>query len=177
MIELRIRNLPAFMGKLFSGECFDSFLLEQGEIRAAVTWSVNGRIHPEFYGTTREITDPGATVPAERPGAAATPFLPWSDARPILRDMIKGKRAPLGFALTLQLKPEYVAATLKVPAEEAAACPVSSLKINVRYDGGKAGIITGVGYRSFTMDKSFEAQWDKVFQKFLSGKDIAFDPQ
>ncbi|MCI2048174.1 MAG: DUF5721 family protein [Lachnospiraceae bacterium] len=154
------------MGKLLSGECFDSFLLEEASITTAVAWELNGRLNRDFY--TEEEWNDKTVRPWE--------MVPWSEVRPLCRELIKGRRAPVRFCLVLHLKPEYIAATLTAGSGAGpSAGSVSSLVLTIRYDGQEADILTGVGHSAFTLDKSEEGIWDRAVIRFLQEKEIDFD--
>jgi hypothetical protein len=178
MIHLQAEQLGTFMGKLFSSDSFDSFLLEEASIRTAVTWDLDGHLNRDFY--TAEEWDDKTARPWD--------LLPWSEIRPLCRELIKGKKAPVSFRFVLQLKPEYLSRTLHAGAKSASdmsaaarptadsgtpsSLPVSALLLNIRYDGSAASILTGVSYSTFTLDRSAEALWDKTVIRFLESREI-----
>lgn len=161
MIHLQAEQLGTFMGKLFSSDSFDSFLLEEASVRTAVTWDLDGHLNRDFY--TAEEWDDKTARPWD--------LLPWSEVRPLCRELIKGKKAPVSFRFVLQLKPEYLSRTLHAGAPASDA--VSALLLNIRYDGSAASILTGVSYSTFTLDKSAEALWDKTVIRFLESREIS----
>jgi hypothetical protein len=196
MIHLQAEQLGTFMGKLFSSDSFDSFLLEEASIRTAVTWDLDGHLNKDFY--TAEEWDDKTARPWD--------LLPWSEVRPLCRELIKGKKAPVSFRFVLQLKPEYLSKTLHAGAKSVSdmsaaarptadsgtksasdmsaaarptadsgtpsSLPVSALLLNIRYDGSAASILTGISYSTFTLDKSAEALWDKTVIRFLESREI-----
>lgn len=163
MISCTVLNLPSFMSKLLSTDCFDSFVLEEALIRMAATFHIDGRLNKDFY-TPDEWSDP-----AIRP----YDFMPWSDARRFCRDIIKGKRVPVSMQLVLELKPEFMKKTLE--AQGAPGDAVSAFCLNVRLENGKMHLITGVSIKTFTVDRTPEQFWDKTIRRFLTAKDIAFE--
>jgi hypothetical protein len=170
MIHLQAEQLGTFMGKLFSSDSFDSFLLEEASIRTAVTWDLDGHLNKDFY--TAEEWDDKTARPWD--------LLPWSEVRPLCRELIKGKKAPVSFRFVLQLKPEYLAnrhcicpqPPVRRRTHEIFSARVSALLLNIRYDGSAASILTGVSYSTFTLDKSAEALWDKTVIRFLESREI-----
>ncbi|WP_130836983.1 DUF5721 family protein [Lachnoclostridium sp. Marseille-P6806] len=162
MTELMIQNVSPFMGKLFSSECFDSFLLEEGTVRTAVTWTLDSRLNRSFY-SEEEWNDP-----EER----RYEFASWSELRPLCRELIKGKKAPVGFRFVLRLRPEFLPRTL---GEENISLPIGALLMTIRYDGGQVCIVTGISYSDFTLDRSAEKLWDRTVCRFLEHHGIAYD--
>ena len=57
MTSFQITELKSFMGKLLGTDCFDSFLLAGAQVVTAVEYTIDGRIHPEFY-PKEELQDP-----------------------------------------------------------------------------------------------------------------------
>lgn len=170
MVAFAIHNLGPFMSKLLSSDCFDSFLLEEAVIRMAATYTIDGHWNKDFFGSD---------APGDFSDPAQRPFLmqPWSEARLICRDIIKGKKAPASFRFTLILKPEFVEKTLRDDPELLPGTleAVQSLAINIRLDSGGLHLITGVSMRSFVADKSPDHIWDRTMERFLAAKSIDFE--
>ncbi len=160
MQEFRIQNLASFMEKLFSTDCFSSFLVESAQFRTAVTWDLDGSLNQKFF-SAEEWSDKQL-----HPCAHAA----WTDVRPLCRDLIAGKKAPASFRIVLLLKGEYLSGTLGDSAEA-----VSSLGLTIRYDGSGAQLITGVSYRTFLPGREPDKIWDKTMSRFFAAKGIAFD--
>lgn len=177
MVSLLVNNKGSFMSKLLSSDCFDSFLLEEATIQMAVTFRIDGRLNRDFF-------DSDEWKDSER---RPYELSPWSHVRGYCHDCIKGRKAPAGFRFILQLKPEYVSASLSdVPENTKAA--VSSLAINIRMSTplsdedalpqnnvGDIHIVTGISMKTFTLDKSAEPAWDRTIERFLTSKGIEFE--
>lgn len=164
MTSFQIRELKNFMGKLLGTDCFDSFLLAEASVSAAVEYTIDGHINKEFY-TSEELEDP-QTCPYD--------FAAWSAMRPICFDMIKGKRTPSRFKFVFHLMPEYVSGVLKGADSSITADQVKALVLTVKYDGSGVSLVTGTAFHSFVMDKSLDMQWDKTMRQFLAKKQIAY---
>lgn len=163
MTSFHITELKNFMGRLLGTDCFDSFLLASADISAAVEYSIDGHINPDFY-TTEEREDPQIR-PYE--------FASWSSMRPICFDMIKGKRTPSRFKFVLHLMPDYVPGVLKGADASLTPDQVKALVLTIKYDGSSISIVTGTAFHSFVLDKTLDAQWDKTMRQFLAKKGIA----
>lgn len=163
MTSLQITETKNFMTKLLCTDCFDSFLLEEASISAANTFTIDGRMNPSFF-TAEEWEDPDV-----RP----YPFSSWEAIRPICFSLIRGKRTPVAFKFVLHLKPEYVrkiSEGLSFPPET-----VQALVLTIRYENGRAQLITGTAFTTFVMDKSLDALWDSYLRRFLDQKGIGYD--
>lgn len=169
MVSFTIRSIGTFMAKLFSTDSFDSFLLKEAVIRMAVTYSIDGQLSDDFCKDD---------VPEDTgiPGHRFFSYQPWSEARPLCREIIKGKKAPSFLRLTLQLKPEYVEPTLQKAQDlqNGTLENVAALLLNIRLDDAGLHLITGVAVKTFLMDKSPDRVWDRTVERFLAAKEIDF---
>ena len=55
MLALQITSTKQFMNRLLTGDCFYAFLLESATVTTFNTFSIDGRIHPEFYNSDNDI--------------------------------------------------------------------------------------------------------------------------
>lgn len=165
MLALQITSTKQFMNRLLTGDCFSSFLLESASVTTFNTFSIDGRIHPEFYSS--------------EDGSFATKtkfaFSGYLDVQEHLFSVIKGNRTPLCMKITLLLNPEsmeklLISGNCTIPRDL-----LSNFVLNIKYDGEKILLTTAISYEGFTMDKSAEPVWDNAMKKFLSAKDIAFE--
>ena len=166
MISLRISSLGSFMSGLFSRNTFDSFLLAEGTLQRAVTWTVDGKVQKDFF--EKEIRDDPALLPYDH--------VAWSEIRPSLRELIRGKRPPVFFRFVLLLKPEYTKAMLEKEGDRELLDCVGSFVLTVSYRDSEVSILTGISMKSFTLNKNADILWDKTVRKFLQAKEIAFEP-
>lgn len=165
MLALQITSTKQFMNRLLTGDCFSSFLLESASVTTFNTFSIDGRIHPEFYDSDSDSF-------ADKTKFAFSGYL---DVQEHLFSVIKGNRTPLYMKITLLLNPEsmeklLISGNCTVPRDL-----LSNFVLNIKYDGEKILLTTAISYEGFTMDKSAEPVWDNAMKKFLSAKDIAFE--
>lgn len=165
MLALQITSTKQFMNQLLVSDCFSSFLLESASVTTFNTFTIDGRIHPEFFHS--EDSDF-----AEKTKYTFSRFL---DVQEHLFSVIKGSRTPLQMKITLLLNPEAMEKLLSagdcgVPVEL-----LSGFALNIKYDGDKIILTTAISYEGFTMDKSAEPLWDNALKKFLSAKEILFE--
>ena len=160
MIALQITELKSFMGKLLATNTFDDFLLQEATLQMGIGYVIDGHINEAFYQTEEDQA-------TER-----LPFITYSEVRGTLFDLIKGKRTPLGFQVLLQLPPKRC--NLLFP-EGLQTHLIKGLVMNIRYDGSKALITSGISYSSFSLDKAPELIWDEAMMTFLRSAGIAFE--
>ena len=98
MLALQITALKPFMNSLLLGELFDSFLLEKADIDTYVTYSIDGRLHKDFFPLE------------EREDKTLHPydFVEWKDMKGLCFDFINGKRTPLRFQFVFHVKHIHV---------------------------------------------------------------------
>ncbi len=161
MIALQLTELKTFMARLLGSTAFDDFLLQEATLQMGISYVIDGHINEAFFTTEDE------DAPSERP-----PFISYGEVRPTLFELIKGKRTPLGLQVVLQLSPKK--ADMLFP-EGLAAHLIKGLLLNIRYDGTKALITSGVSYASFSLDKAPELIWDEAIRHFLTGAGIVFE--
>ncbi len=161
MIAIKIQKQKNFMSKLLTTELFDSCLVEEATIETYNTFSIDGRIHKEFYKDTNEDQE---DIPQEE-------FSKWEKLRPICLELIKGKRTPLGFKFVLHLDKNSKDKLFQGIDSDISADQVS-FGIIIKYAQGEVFITTGVSYSIFTLDKEAEKAWDKYIPSFLESNGI-----
>ena len=160
MIALQITELKSFMGKLLATNTFDDFLLQEATLQMGIGYVIDGHINEAFYQNEEDRE-------TER-----LPFITYSEVRGTLFDLIKGKRTPLGFQVLLQLPPKKC--NLLFP-EGLQTHLIKGLVMNIRYDGSKALVTSGISYSSFSLDKAPELIWDEAMMTFLRSAGISFE--
>jgi len=163
LIALKIKQQKNFMAKLLTTELFDSFLVEEVTIDTFNTFTIDGRIHKEFYKDSEESQAP-----------LSNEFSNWAKIRPIALSLIKGKQTPLGFKFILHLSDSDKLALLQ-DADMDISPDQLSLGINIKFSQGEVIITTGVSYGIFTLDKSAEKAWDEYIPSFLESNGIEAD--
>ncbi len=163
MVALEITSMKNFMRQLLASESFDLFLLEEAVITTANTFSIDGRMHPEFFEGTDDADCPSYE------------FRPWSELKSLCFDLIKGKRTPLSFRFTLHLMPEKAKALLEKKACDVDPGQLKAFVLNIRYDGSRAVLTTGTAFHTFVMSKEPDVIWDQALSDYLSKKGIDYE--
>ncbi|MCM1112738.1 MAG: DUF5721 family protein [Muribaculum sp.] len=161
MLALEITSMKHFMTHLLSGDTFDAFLLEEATVNTACLFHIDGHVNTDFF-------------PPDERDKEHIPYdlRPWSELRGLCFDLIKGKRAPLSFQFVLQLKPEHSKRLLEgLPAFGQVKAPV----LNIRYDGNRALLTTGISYHTFVADREADLAWDNALCRYLSDKGIGYE--
>lgn len=165
MIALRVKNVKAFMNKLLATDCFDSFLLEEAIISTYNDFTIDGHINREFY---REYESNEEDEPE-------FDFTKWSDIRPVIFQLIKGKRTPLRMKFVLQIKPTAFGPVLAKGETTVTGDDIRSMLLTVRFDQNGLVLITAISMKTFIMDRTPDMLWDQEVKKFLLRKEIDFE--
>lgn len=165
MIALQIAELKNFMNKFLCSEIFDNFLLQEASIQGNVTYHIEGGLHTDFYSTDELETE----------GLSDLSFIPFGKVRTQCFHLIKGKRTPSAFKFVLLLSPANLANTLEHSHSSFSPNDISGAFINLKFQNGTLIITTGVSYRIFSIDKSFEQEWDQLVKRFLKNHEITYE--
>lgn len=165
MLALEITSMKPFMNQLLAGDAFDIFLLEEGVITTANTFTLDGRLNREFY-SPEELSS--GQIPDYE-------YSPWSSLKGLCFQLIKGKHTPLSFRFVLHVKPELTARLLEKAECSVDRSLIKALVLIIRYDGTKTILTTGCAYHTFLMTKEPELIWDNALKRHLSGKNITYE--
>ena len=144
MIALHVTDIKKFMGLLFSGTAFDNFFFVEGDINVAVDYHIDGMINKAFF--------------SEEDGEQSD-FQSWELTKPIVTQMIKGKRLPVSMKLVLK---------------KAGQGDLTYL-LNIRFDNNNLLLVTGISHTVFTLDKTGEKEWDDNMRGFLKRNGVDFE--
>ncbi len=164
MISLQITSLKHFMNQLLAGDIFDPFLLQEATISTANTYTIDGHINMDFYPVEERNQE---NIPYE--------YQPWSEMKGLCFNLIKGKHTPTFFKFVFHLKPEKIDPLLMQQDCAVKSSDIKAFVLNIRFDGTKAVLTTGIAYHTFLLNKDADIIWDKALIKYLSNKDIAFE--
>ena len=158
MIGLQIKNIKDFMNHLFIKSSFDWLDLVEAVIVKEYTLTIEGkRNDPRERNLEAE--------PRER-DRDASEYLSYHEMRPLLLTHIRGKETPQMIRMTLSLPSEKL--TERIEGDLAAdASQIERFLVNIRFGSQGLSLVTGVSYRSFSMEKERERLWDRYLKDFL----------
>ncbi len=165
MKAYKITELKNFMGRLLGSSIFDDFLLVKATVSTYNTFVIDGHINKEFF--TGDVNDDGIMPSYD--------FSLWKDMRSLCFDLIKGKRTPVSFGLTMHLKPELADTLLKEGGAAVSSSDLKALVLNIKYDGSELSCITATAYHTFILDKTADQIWDEYMIRFLNEHSISFE--
>ena len=125
MVALKIEELKDFTRKLFVEEVFDWWMMREAVITTFNMFTIDGRIRKGYF-MEQELEEKGIGE-----------LSPWKLVRPVCFSLIKGKRLPESFRITLQLPGARVEQFLQSVQPDFKAEQVSGLYLNIRYEEQK----------------------------------------
>lgn len=162
MIGLRIEDLRDFTSRLFVGDTFDGWLLREAVITTFNTFTIDGRIRQGYY-TDEELEE-----------NRIEDWSAWKTVRPFCFSLIKGKKLPESFQITLQLSPRNAERFLDFAQVGVRPEQVAGLYLNIRYEKGTLRCVTGMSLKVFTLDRQAEREWDEAVRRYFRSLRIAF---
>ena len=162
MVALKIEELKDFTRKLFVEDVFDWWMMREAVITTFNMFTIDGRIRKGYF-MEQELEEKGIGE-----------LSPWKLVRPVCFSLIKGKRLPESFRITLQLPGARVEQFLQSVQPDFKAEQVSGLYLNIRYEEQKLYCVTGTSLNVFTLDKKIEQEWDETVKRFLREREIVY---
>lgn len=162
MIALKIDDIRGFTSKLFVGTVFDEYLVREANIVTFNSFKIDGHIRQGYYTEQELETD------------KIEDFSSWKAIKPICFSLIKGKKLPGSFQITLQLSPEKVERFLREYQIGLTMDQVSGMYLNIRYEDQVLYCISGTSLNIFTLDKALDTEWGEAIRLFLREHEISF---
>ncbi len=163
MTTFTFNDLKDITSHIFLKDTFDSFLLYEAEFVTGNTITLDGALQKEFYDSD------------ELEEMKETDYIRWSNIKPVCFSIIKGKKLPLSFKITFKLSKNNTEKFIASSGIYLSADELNGLLLNLRYSNNKLIAITGTSTKSFTLDRSYEKEWDDLIIKFFKSKDILIE--
>lgn len=142
------------MTQLLVNELFDNFLLCDGEITTANSFTINGRINKNFFTEDELINTEN--------------FIPWKKIKPICFEIIKGKKVPTKMKFVFTTPSSNYNKILTESGASFTADDIGGLYLHVYFENNEITCITGTSLNTFSMDKTLDIYWDNLMLKFLN---------
>lgn len=162
MVSLQVEDLKGFTAGLFVGELFDEWLIREADIVTFNHFTIDGRIRRGYF--SEEEIEEGKI------GELSS----WNKIKPFCYSLIKGKKLPESFHITLQLSPKQTEIFLNHGNMEIREEQIGGLYLNIRYENHRLSCVTGTSLKIFTLDKQLDFEWDESVRRFFKEKKIAF---
>ncbi len=153
MRTFEIERLKEFTAGLFIGTLFDEFLLKEASIITYCTFHVDGERMKTFY------------EPQEYEEAAGSDYVSWSEIKPHLFAVIRGKRPPVHFKIVLILPEDHP--VCRENPEVSSQASESTLFLNIVYKNKKLVCTTGQSMAGFVPGIHADSSWDDAAAQLL----------
>ena len=163
MIALGINDVKNFMNGMLAGTLFDPFLIVEGTLVTAVTYSFDGHINYDFYPES------------EREQLRKYEYQPWSEFKRSALELIKGQNTPILMKFMFMLKPEKAIEMLGREIPDTDLSNLKGLLVILKYENGAITLTTGTSYDTFVMSHDTDHVWDNNIKKYFSAKGIDFE--
>ena len=94
-------------------------------------------------------------------------FSSWKTLRPFCYSLIRGRKLPESFQITLQLSPEENEKFIRRVKPDLPADQIAALYLNIRYENHAAACVTGTSLKIFMLDKQIEQEWDETVRRYF----------
>ena len=165
MIAIQIKDIKTFMSKLLNSELFDSFLLEEAQVRTYNNFLIEGHMNKDFF--TKEEQEDSEIFPYE--------YSLWKTLKPFIFQLIKGKKVPSFLKLTLLCNPQKAQNLLLESENEELLKVLKYFVATIKYDIHGLWITTGTSFTTFVIDKSADNLWDHYLCNFLTQNGIDYN--
>ncbi len=163
MVAFQIEEVGTLLNQMLKGDLFDHFLLREASVSQGYTATIDGTLRPEFY-SEEERTSLGLT---------GLSCLPFERVRPVCLALLKGNKKPESFRFVFLLSPGNQENTIAGSGTSFRTEDITGMFLNLNYKNNTLLCTTGISYRTFSLDKSLEAEWDRLVPLFFRQHGIA----
>lgn len=147
-------NTKNFMKSLLLSSDFDSFVLVEACIYAAVHTSFDGSLDKDFYTDSDEK------------------FIRFSVIKPLIVSLIKGDKPPKLLKIVLAISQSDLKTFIKEREKEFISVYPTGLFLNIRFEGGSLSVTSGTVASDLDREKIVDKTWDSYLSRFLIGKEL-----
>jgi hypothetical protein len=163
MISLHFPDLRLTANRLFTGEDFDAFLVSEMSLSTLCTFQIDGHIPADYYTQEEQEALPDAKLTA------------WKQLRPLVCQLIRGRRLPAQFKIVFRLAGYNVEKFLRQTGLPYSPGDIGGLFLNLRYSGQSLTCSTGTSLNVFDLSKNLDLEWDRMIRSFFRQKQIPFE--
>lgn len=163
MVTFTFNDLRDITSHIFLNDTFDFFLLYEAEFTTSNIISIDGALQKNFFDSD------------ELEQMDETDYIRWSRIKPVCFSLIKGKKLPLSFKITLKLSEKDTERFISQNCIHMGRDELTGLLLNLRYDKNKLTAVTGTSTRDFVLDRSYEKAWDEMIIRFFKKKEILIE--
>lgn len=165
MLALKISDVREFMNQLLTQDTFDSFYLIESSVATFNTFTINGKLNPDFFDTDeRDVFSRHSLT-----------YSYWKDIRPFCYSFIRGKRVPISFKIILALTPKQQQSFFQSLSLAAIPEQVNGMYLNIQFKNNVLMLTTGISQNTFPPEKHLEYAWDACVRNFLKKHHLLFE--
>ncbi len=155
MIALTIVGIKEMMSQLLTHQMFDGFYLNQADIETFTGFHMDGDLNRDYFSSDEQEVLEGRTQCL------------WSEIKPIVFAIMKGRKLPVKFKLVFQLSEKNLLWLLEKNQLSFKAEEIGGLYMNILYEHKKLTCTSGVSFKTFVMDKTLEQVWDATVRQYF----------
>lgn len=150
MEAYKVEESCTFIEALFRSERFDVFPLCEAPFRTAFSSEIDDRRNKDWYSAEEEqkLDSEGSVC--------------WGEARELVFQVIRGKKAPRAFHLVLYSNRQESTASLAESGSRLHPEEVSGFYWNSRHEEKTLRLVSGVSVMIPSGDKALEQPWDQA---------------
>lgn len=162
MLALKITDVRDFTNKLFIGEVFDHFWLNEASITTFCTFSIDGKLQQDFFDSDEK----------ELLAHNERNYALWKELKSHCFSIIRGKKTPLYFKIIFQLPPSQ----LSHAAHGTSLSPeVNGLFLNIQFKNNLLMCTTGTSLKTFIPGLKPDTLWDSTILEFFHKNNVLFE--
>ena len=154
MISLKVEDVRLFMNALLRQSVFDSFQVREIKLNTLARFTISGEVNKAFLSEEEKEARPDT-------------YLLWQDLKETCFYLIKGKKLPSLFQITLAFPRTAIPSDADTPLDQ-----VESFLLNIHFEENILHLITATSMKTFTMDRSAERYWDGFAVQWLKDQGI-----
>lgn len=151
-----------FIHQLLVDEMFDRFLCCKVTLHHNVDYHIDGHYNVDFFDTDEQADKEGQM------------YASWAELKPVVYQMMKGKKLPLRFQIVLCCSTASIEQMLKNVSFPLSISQIEGLYVNINYKDESITITTGSAYTSFVLDKSLDFAFEKAVKQLIHNHNIVF---
>ena len=155
MKAYKAEDLRGFTQALFTRESFDHFLVSEAEFRTFCRFTVRGSSERAWY-TDEELEN-----------EKVEDYTSWKKLRPVCFGLIRGKKTPLSFRITLRLPPAEEEKLISEGNTGIRPEDVGGFFLNLKFDEGRLLCISAASFNTFPPDRVLEELWIRKTEAFF----------
>lgn len=165
MKAFQIIDVKEFMKKMLLQDTFDAFRVVEVRVTTAVTYTIDGVLHPEFLASLEDLESK----------TEGETYTSWQSLKPFCLSIIKGPRTPLNFKIIFLLSKNNIHKLLTQSSLSISCEDITGLYLNCQYEKDSLLCTTGTSLRFFTLDKTLDDAWDMLVKKFFKQQGLIFE--